>query len=64
MKKDNEYFQKLLDWLKKEHPEKYSKYLDNIVLENGEISVNHKYGISEVNRQILIRIIDKHPPFK
>ena len=64
MKKDNEYFQKLLEWLKKEHPEKYNKYLDNIVLENGEVFVNHKYGISEVNRQILIRIIDQHPPFE
>ena len=62
MKKDNEYFQKLLNWLKKEHPDKYSKYLDNIDLTHGEIVVNHKYGISEVQRQILIKIIEQHPP--
>lgn len=63
MKKTNEDLQKLLGWLKKEHLDKYNKYLDNIVLENGEIIVKDKYGISIAQRQILIKIIEQHPPF-
>ena len=63
MKKINEEeFQELIDWLSKEHPVKYKKYLDNIQLIRGDIIVNERNNISFTERQILIRILEHRTP--
>ena len=65
MKKTEEYYWQLLEWLKKEHPHQYNKYSNNIDFNPkiGEIEVNYKNDISDTKREILIRILEQHPPF-
>ena len=58
---EDEYW-KLMQWLKATHLEKYNRWRDNIVWQKGELAVKHTPEIPEVQRQILIRILEHHPP--
>ncbi len=62
MKITEEDYWKLMQWLKENHLDKYNRWRDNIVRYKGELVVKHTPEIPEVQRQILIRILEQHPP--